>query len=126
MNIIVEIIGLALSLLMSIVAIVVVFTKMGDNVDALKEQQRTSMAALDKQEERMSRKIEEAVGSLNDLVVTVERHMAQQAEINKVVAKSLESVVERCETCRSVTIKQDGVAALLAELLKHKKIIELG
>jgi hypothetical protein len=35
-------------------------------------------------------------------------------------------VVERCETCRDVTIKQDGVAALLAEVLKHKKIVDIG
>jgi len=109
------IIGTSLSLLTSVVAIVVVITNLRSNVDA-----------LNKQEERMTLKVEEAVNSLNRLVVVVERHIAQQAEINKVVAKSLESVVERCETCRDVTIKQDGVAALWAEVLKHKKIVDIG
>jgi uncharacterized coiled-coil DUF342 family protein len=114
MNILV-IIGSSVSLLTSIVAIVVVIANLRSNVDA-----------LNKQEERMTQKIDEAVSSLHELVVTVEKHIAQQGEINKVVAHSLETVVQRCESCREVSLQQDGVAALLAEMLRHKKIVDIG
>ena len=113
MNILV-IIGSAVSLLVSFSAIVVVIANLKSNVDA-----------LNKQEERMTAKIEDSTRDITHVLVEVKSFISEQTVINKYVAKSLESVVNRCEECRDQGTQQDGVAALLAEILKHKKIVDI-
>lgn len=106
--------GVGLSLLISIVSVVVVISNLRSNVDT-----------LNKQEDRMTDKIDAAVKDLTDLLVVVKSFISEQAVVNKTVAKTLEGVVERCETCRDFTGHQDGLAKLLVEVLKHKRIVNI-
>jgi hypothetical protein len=108
-------ISTGLSLLLSIVSIVVVITNLRANVDA-----------LNKQEERMTEKLEESTKDITNLLVEVKSFISEQTTINRFVSKTLEGVVDRCVDCRDQSVHQDGVAALLAEMLRHKKIVDIG
>ena len=111
----IPIIGTALSLLTSIVAVVVVLTNLRANVDA-----------LNKQEARMTAKIEGSTKDISNLLVEVKSFVSEQTVINKFVAASLQGVMSRCDRCRDQSTQQYGVAMLLAEMLKQKKIVNIG
>lgn len=109
------IIGSCVSLATSLVAIVVVITNLRANVDALKTQ-----------EERITLKIEGAAQQFTDLLVVVKSFISVQTVVNEHLADALRSVVMRCDECRAQHLKQDSTAQLLAEMLKHKQIVDIG
>lgn len=73
----------------------------------------------------MSAKIEQSTKDITNLLVEFKSFFAEQTTVNKFVAKALEGVVNRCEECRNQSTQQDGMAGLLAEILRHKKIVNI-
>jgi hypothetical protein len=108
------IVGTALSLVTSIIAITVVITQMRSNVDALKDQ-----------ETRLVVKNEAVVKDLVDLLVLVKSFIAEQAVINKMVARTLDEMVSKFDKHQYQGSDTDTRAAigLLADVLKQRGMI---
>lgn len=99
----------------SLVSVVVVITNL-----------RTTVTALVKQEERITGKIEGAAQQFTDLLIVVKSFISAQTVMNEHLALGLQGQIRRSEESRAQQQKSDGVSELLAEVLRHKKIVDIG
>ena len=113
--IVLVIIGVCVSLLTSIIAITVVVANLRSSVDM-----------LNKQEERLTGKNEQMLRDQTELLVLVKAFIAKQAVINEQVAETLKTLREKLEGTERSAGESNSMMGLLAEVLKNKRIVDIG
>jgi hypothetical protein len=113
MNILIMV-GTAVSLLTSVVAIVVVIANLRSSVDA-----------LNKQEDRLTGKHDLMLKDQTELLVLVKSFISEQAVVNKQVAKTLEALLIKLERHERDVNENHSALSLLSEVLQNKRIIDI-
>lgn len=108
MNAAVSIIGVSLSLLLSIIAVTISITQMKSNISALVREQ-----------EKLERSDSEAVKQLTDLLVLVKAFISEQTVINKTVARALDDIIRRIESTEELSRDTSSTVQLLTEFVKQ-------
>ena len=110
------IISLALSVLMSVVAITAVIVQM-----------RSSVRALEASETRQALKDQQTSKDLTELLVLIRSFMAEQNVINKTVTDALRALLNKMEEVEQAgrvtekkTIESGVLVGLLADVLKRR------
>ena len=110
------IISLALSVLMSVVAITAVIVQM-----------RSSVRALEASETRQALKDQQTSKDLTELLVLIRSFMAEQNVINKTVTDALHALLNKMEEVEQAgrvtekkTIESGVLVGLLADVLKRR------
>jgi hypothetical protein len=105
------IIGLALSLLTSVVAVTAVIVQMRTNMGTLSEQTK-------KHEEREDR----AAKDVAEMFVLLKTFISEQTVTNKMVNMALESCIKKLEEMDKRTVESATVVSLLTEILGRKSV----
>lgn len=110
------IISLALSVLMSVVAITAVIVQM-----------RSSVRALEASETRQAMKDQQTSKDLTELLVLIRSFMAEQNVINKTVTDALRALLHKMEEVEQTgrvtekkTVESGVLVGLLADVLKRR------
>lgn len=114
--------SLALSLVISIVAVTVSITQMKSNITFLEKQQ----AKADSDKDKLDAADHEAVKELTGLLVLVKEFISEQTVINKTVQEALHGMVNKIEVVEKQSTENAAVSSLLVELLKRGKKPILG
>lgn len=109
MNSTLAIVGIAISLLTSVIAVTAVIVQMKTNVTSLGENDR-----------KHAEREEKAAREVTELLVLLKSFISAQTEINKTVEMGLTGVVTKLQEMEKRTVEASTVVSLLTEVLKRK------
>ena len=110
----VSIIGLALSMVTTIVAVTVVIVQM-----------RASVATLSREEERRQTREDAAAKEVTEFLVLLKSFISAQTEINRKVEAALNGVCRQVEGLEQHIQQASAIKELLLEIIKKKGIASI-
>jgi hypothetical protein len=117
----ISVIGIALSLVGSIVAVTVALTQMKSNISFLDKQQQKSEDEEGARHDKMESRDVHAVRQITELLVLVKAFMAEQAVVNKVVSETMQGLVRKLDAVEHRVTEVAAVSSLLVEVLKRDR-----
>src|ERR1035437_8388394 len=111
----ISVIGIALSLVGSIVAVTVALTQMKSNINFLDKQQKKSEDEDAAAHDKMESTDVHAVRQISELLVFVKAFMAEQAVVNKVVSETMQGLVRHLDAVEPRVTEAAPVSCFLAE-----------
>jgi len=118
----ISIASLALSLVISIVAVTISITQMKSNISFLQKQQAKTDLDMVKQGDADTQAVKELTG----LLILVKEFIAEQTVINQTVSTALDGMVHKIETVEKQSTENAAVSSLLVEVLKRNPGNKLG
>ena len=111
---IIGLIGTALSLITSLVALTVVITQM-----------RSNLAVLNQREEQLTTKNAKTFQDITDLLILVKTFIAEQTEVNRHVSATLQSMVNKLDDTERRAVESKAVVDLVQEIMRRNKPVNI-